>query len=60
MVRVVDQQGLFAGPLLPEISRRLWASPSAEARAWRGVLAFTTGAERTILNVLLSFHRVSL
>jgi hypothetical protein len=46
MVRVVDQQGLFAGPLLPEISRRLWASPSAEARAWRGVLAFTTGAER--------------
>ena len=35
MVRLVDQPGLF-GALLPEIGRRLWASPSAAARSWRG------------------------
>ena len=41
MVRLVDQLKLFE-TLLPEIGRRLWASPCAEARVWRGVAAFTT------------------
>ena len=50
MVRVVDQAKLFQA-LLPEIGRRLWTSSSAEARAWRGVAAFTTELGTVCLSV---------
>jgi hypothetical protein len=50
MVRVVDQAKLFQ-TLLPEIARRLWASPSPEARAWRGVAAFSTELGTVCLSI---------
>ena len=50
MVRVVDQAKLFQ-VLLPEIARRVWASPSPEVRAWRGLAAFSTELGTVCLSI---------
>ncbi len=55
MVRIVDQAKLFQ-TLLPEIARRLWASPSVEARAWRGVAAFSTELGTVCLSISGDAH----